>query len=251
MGDKQMDGFQVLHNVAANDILYSVIHASPLADRDFLSFHALFRHEQGNGLAFYTRFADESFFTPPCRAVRAKQYVLMTEIMQDADVVTFTTTTAMDPQIPWLPKWIMNWLVPSEFRKWVSAVENRCGELARAGIKVPCATLLAEKSSTASDTEEEILNGSPVKTVTDQTLQHDMNFSPSLKIHEGKGCATIEGENMPRPDTSRSEFPVLLGSPVHADFAESSTLSQVLEDDPVVTDASQVSFAWPWCVTCN
>ncbi|CAK9057434.1 Integrase catalytic domain-containing protein [Durusdinium trenchii] len=51
----------------------------------------------------------------------------------------------MDPYIPFLPRWIMSLLVPSEFRRWVHAVDRRCKELNRDGIKVPCSPLfLAE-----------------------------------------------------------------------------------------------------------
>ncbi|CAK9004812.1 unnamed protein product [Durusdinium trenchii] len=144
--DKQMDGFKILHHEKGNDLLYSVIHAPPLADRDFLMHHTVFRHESGRGLMFYSRSADDSLY-PPTRAVRAKQYVAAHQITQDADGrgVTFTTTTAMDPYIPFLPRWIMSLLVPSEFRRWVHAVDRRCKELNRDGIKVPCSPLfLAE-----------------------------------------------------------------------------------------------------------
>ena len=57
---------------------------------------------------FYSRSAAQSL-GPSTRAVRAWQYVAAHQILQDADGqgVTFTTTTAMDPQIPFLPRWIM------------------------------------------------------------------------------------------------------------------------------------------------
>lgn len=140
--DNQMDGFKVLHHTEGNDLLYCVIHAPPLSDRDFLMFHTVFRHESGRGLMFYSRSADDSL-CPPNRAIRARQYVAAHQIMQDPDGrgVTFITTTAMDPQIPFLPRWIMSLLVPSEFRRWVHAVERRCKELHRDNIEVPCAPL--------------------------------------------------------------------------------------------------------------
>lgn len=170
--DQQMDGFRVLHHAKGNDLLYSVIHAPPLADRDFLMFHTVLRHESGRGLMFYSRSADDSF-CPPTRAIRARQYVAAHQIMQDPDGrgVTFTTTTAVDPQIPFLPRWIMSLLVPSEFRRWVHAVERRCKELYRDKIEVPCAPLflpdfkLKSPASGSSPLWQELVTKESLKTL--------------------------------------------------------------------------------------
>ncbi|CAJ1451615.1 unnamed protein product, partial [Effrenium voratum] len=141
--DKQMDGFRILHHAAGNDLLYSVIHAPPLADRDFLMFHTVFRHESGRGLMLYSRSADDTFCPPTRKNIRAMQHLAAHQIMQDPDGggVRFTITTAVDPLIPFLPRWIMSLMVPGEFRRWVNAVEQRCRELQKEQLALPSAAL--------------------------------------------------------------------------------------------------------------
>lgn len=125
--DKQMDSFRLMYNVASNDILYSLLHAPPLTDRDFLIYHATMRHEAGRGIMLYTRSASNSL-CPPTRAVRATQYVASYCIMQDPDGkgVTFTTTSAVDPHIPFLPKWVLM-PCPSPWRRCCSRRPSSAG----------------------------------------------------------------------------------------------------------------------------
>jgi len=136
--DKQMDGFKVLNHSKGNDILHCVLHSAPLSDRDFLLFHTVLRHQKRSGLMFYSRSADDMFY-PRTSAVRATQYMAAHQFIQDGNDVFFTTTTAVEPHIAFLPRWVMTWLLPSEFKRWRLSVLRRCKELL--GQKVPCSTL--------------------------------------------------------------------------------------------------------------
>lgn len=250
--DKQMDGFSILHNVAHNDMLYSVLHAPPLADRDFLVFHTLFTHERQKGLMFYSRSADNSF-SPSKGCVRATQYVSVTEIMEDpVGGVKVCTTTAVDPNIPFLPRWIMNLMVPSEFRKWVAAVDKRCGELARAGITVPCAHLFViEASATEADAQGTSMIST--KHVEAHTCQPQEILKESRETLQ-KSCASFSTcpdgrtpDSLGTPD-SRGSFPMLLGSRGEAEETDFSK-PPILEDEeavvkPPCTDQSM----WTWWI---
>ncbi|CAK9055784.1 unnamed protein product [Durusdinium trenchii] len=136
--DRQMDGFKVLQHGEGNDLMHTVLHSPPLSDRDFLVWHIVLRHTNGKGLMFYSRSADDSFY-PPGRAVRAMQYIGAHQLIQDSGGVTFTTITAVEPYIPFLPRWVMSLLLPSEFKRWRSSVLRRCSELR--GQRVPCTGL--------------------------------------------------------------------------------------------------------------
>lgn len=139
--DKQLDNFRILHTVAGNDVLHCILHAPPLRDRDFVLFFTVWRKVDGKGILLYSRFADDAL-SPPTRAVRAIQYVQATTILEDGTGgVSIETLTAIDPIIPFMPQWIVSWLVPSEFRRWVRSVERRCAELRRDSAAVPCAAL--------------------------------------------------------------------------------------------------------------
>lgn len=140
--DKQMDGFQVLNHSKGNDLLYSVIHSPPLSDRDFVVFHTVLRHRSRSGLMFYSRSADDSFYPKQPGAVRATQFMAAHQLIQEAGGVRFMTATAIDPHIAFLPRWVLSWLLPSEFKRWRSSVLRRCGELR--GQSVPCSVLWAE-----------------------------------------------------------------------------------------------------------
>ncbi|CAE6960275.1 unnamed protein product [Symbiodinium natans] len=141
--DKQMDSFRVMYNVQSNDIVYGLLHVPPLTDRDFFLYHATLCHESGRGIMFYTRSASNSL-CPPTRAVRATQYMASHCLMQDPDGkgVTFTSTQAVEPHIPFLPRWVMTLLLPAEFRRWRSAVDQRSHELHRDGVPIPVASVL-------------------------------------------------------------------------------------------------------------
>eukprot|EP00440_Ansanella_granifera_P008922 gb/GFBE01009668.1/.p1 GENE.gb/GFBE01009668.1/~~gb/GFBE01009668.1/.p1 ORF type:complete len:406 (+),score=81.46 gb/GFBE01009668.1/:1-1218(+) len=252
--DKQMDGFNVLHNVAGNDLLYSVIHASPLADRDFLVFQMLFRHEHGRGLMFYSRSADDDL-CPPTRNIRARQYVSATEIMQNpGGGVTFTTTTAVDPQIPFLPKWIMNLLVPSEFRRWANAVEHRCKELR--GTDVPCSMLFATVdecvATDAVDADDiSTAEGSVVTSAEPELYSKPEAVEyqrPSLKVAMSSTAADekdcVVSSNSPGSTRLDSES---LWSPA----TDASPDIPLLEDDVVVSLSPSSHEPWSWCTPCK
>lgn len=206
--DKQMDSFRLMYNVASNDILYSLLHAPPLTDRDFLIYHATLRHESGRGIMLYTRSASNRL-CPPTRAVRATQYVASYCIMQDPDGkgVTFTTTSAVDPHIPFLPKWVLTLLVPSEFRRWRNAVEKRCRELHRDAVPIPVAALLqpeaelrAPKAAARDPATEEATPTGKSSTEAGSTQDgHSRGDVSDVKTADGDGAESSPGT---RPDSS-------------------------------------------------
>lgn len=144
--DSQIFDFRLLHNMAGNDVFYYKLKAPPLYDRDFLCLQTIFRHDDGKKLMIYTRSVDASL-GPSCNdAVRAWQYMLAVEIEEhEGGGASFTCTTAVDPKIPFMPKWVINMMVPMEFRKWVSAVDARCAELAAADFEPPCSHVCAPR----------------------------------------------------------------------------------------------------------
>mmetsp|Transcript_64702 Transcript_64702/g.142780 ORF Transcript_64702/g.142780 Transcript_64702/m.142780 type:complete len:350 (+) Transcript_64702:54-1103(+) len=138
--DSQMDNFRVVHRIADNELLYSRLHCPPLTDREFFTYHMLLSHEKRGGLLIYSRSVDaEMSAMPRSGNVRAHQYMMASEIMDDPEGgAFFTTISAVDPRIPFMPKWIMSLMMPSEFRKWVSSVARRCKKLKELGKSVPC-----------------------------------------------------------------------------------------------------------------
>mmetsp|Transcript_45416 Transcript_45416/g.145724 ORF Transcript_45416/g.145724 Transcript_45416/m.145724 type:complete len:412 (-) Transcript_45416:270-1505(-) len=143
--DKQVDGFRTLHSKEGSDALYYTMHVPPLSDRDFVIFHAILRHESGKGVLLYMRHADPSF-VPHTRAVRACCYVTVVEITEHPEGgASVVVIAAVDPKIPFLPKWIVNALVPSEWRKNVAEVERHCSKLAAAGTRPACAALFGPR----------------------------------------------------------------------------------------------------------
>ncbi|CAE7512635.1 unnamed protein product [Symbiodinium sp. CCMP2592] len=209
--DKQMDSFRLMYNVASNDILYSLLHAPPLTDRDFLIYHATMRHESGRGIMLYTRSASNSL-CPPTRAVRATQYVASYCIMQDPDGkgVTFTTTSAVDPHIPFLPKWVLTLLMPSEFRRWRNAVDKRCRELHRDAVPIPVAALLQPEDelrapafdkarATEATTEEATPTGKSSTEAGSTQEGHSRSDVSDVKTASGDGAESSPGT---RPDSS-------------------------------------------------
>jgi len=148
--DKQMTDFRVLHNVAGSDVLYSILHAPALTDRDFVFFHTICRRADGKGLLIYMRAAD-STFVPPSRAVRGVLYLTSIEIFEHPEGgVGIRVLSALDPNILFLPKWIMNALCPSEWRKFVANLTQHCKELESQKVALKCASLFEPISGTES-----------------------------------------------------------------------------------------------------
>jgi len=138
----------------------------PLTDRDFLVYQTILRHSSGKGLLIYMRGADGPQ-VPQTGAVRGSMYVTATQIMEHPDGgASITVMSAVDPKISFVPKWIINALVPAEWRKNVAEVTKRCAELARAGARPECAALFEAEAAAAGaprdeDEESESFSTSP------------------------------------------------------------------------------------------
>lgn len=136
--DKAVVRMKLVHSMETNDVVHYEVRAPPLGPRDFVVYHTIWRHESGSRLLIYSRSgADE--LLPPNRSVRAKQFVQAVEISEAPNGVSFQVTTAVDPRMPLMPKWIMTVMVPREFRKWLVTMQRQCLELKRAGLDSPCA----------------------------------------------------------------------------------------------------------------
>lgn len=186
--DKQMDGFKVLNHSKGNDLLYSVIHSPPLSDRDFMVFHTVLRHRSRSGLMFYSRSVDDAFYPKQPGAVRATQFMAAHQLIQEAGGVRFMTSTAIDPHIAFLPRWVLTLLLPSEFKRWRSSVLRRCGELR--GQSVPCTVLWPEEEIQQADTPEAVAENKASLGTLSTGVPSDKNVLNDIVIEDNEHVTT-------------------------------------------------------------
>mmetsp|Transcript_58107 Transcript_58107/g.125581 ORF Transcript_58107/g.125581 Transcript_58107/m.125581 type:complete len:380 (-) Transcript_58107:199-1338(-) len=204
--DKQIIGARLLGHAHGNDLLYGICRAAPLADRDFLAFHTLFRREDGKGIMSYQRGADNAMF-PPTKAVRVTMYVLATQVYEEPDgSVCLSVMSACDPVIPLMPKWIINMLTPSEWRRFTTAVATRSKKLQAAKEIPPCAFLFEPRP--------------PEKQKTDSTgLSTACGSGSRMSSKQGSWGSQSQSSN---PGSPRADSPVREGEekPVDFEFSE-------------------------------
>mmetsp|Transcript_58108 Transcript_58108/g.125585 ORF Transcript_58108/g.125585 Transcript_58108/m.125585 type:complete len:374 (-) Transcript_58108:204-1325(-) len=203
--DSRTVGARLLGNARGNDLLYYVQRAQSLADRDFICFHSLFRRRDGNGIMSYQRSA-ENMLAPLTNAVRATTYVSATQVYRHpAGGTCLKIVTALDCRIPSQPEWVFNLLTPLDFRQFVSAVENRSQQLARACEVPPCTSLFQ------ADVRKGLLPHSTSMSSSSTGSGHEslasLSTSDSEQGGQGLGLFTTDydrselaelAENMPR-----------------------------------------------------
>lgn len=202
--DKQVEGFDTYPAPRGNSVLRYRMNAPPFSLRDFVVFQVILCNAKDKSVMQYQRLADNSLFPPTRKEVRGRIPIMATLISDlPTGGVLFRNLIVFDPNLPIIPKWLINMFIPTEFKKWTECLRSACAE--QAGRITPGQGFetwycnLFQESTLPSDAAAKLIPADPRSNASDAAAAAAAAESSS---QQRLGSATREQAELPCNATS-------------------------------------------------